>query len=605
MLAKLSISKKGLILVSVPIIFELVFVLILIAALKNAEHEAWKEAHYRAVVSETNNLSGLFYQATSILVSYGVMPSEESKKLFQASEETIRERMRFLATLLAENPQPSKSLAALEKTSNHVLYLMENSIAQFDSRQTSESLDKLSAYGAARAALLDLVEATRAVVDEQALAQRVNPKDQERARNQVRMSIIGGVLLNIAIAFWLAVFFGREIASRLKVILENTSKMAKGESLHVQLAGNDEIALLDRAFHEMSLAVSEANRKERAAVENALDVICSIDPSGNFIKVNPASFKQWGYTNEELIGNNLNDLIVEEDLELSQKAFKEIVEKNSTAPFENRIQHKNGTIIDLSWTAHWSEQEQAVYCIAHDISARKEAERFKQQLMQMVSHDMRTPLASMQHVNELLLMGVYGELPERVSESIRMSGKNTNRLIRLVNDFLDFEKMHAGKLDLNYASVEVSSILEESIDAVSAFASDSKIKIEAEDTDFVIEADSDRLIQVLVNLLSNAIKFSPAESTVAISVERKGAELEFSVKDQGPGIPEDARASVFQRFSKSVSSERVKKKIKGTGLGLSICKGFIEAHSGSLGVENCPKGGSRFWFRVPLNKPHE
>lgn len=607
MLSKLSISQKGLVLVSVPILFELLFIAALVFSLNKAENEAWKEAHSRAVVSEANNLSGLFYQATSVLISYGVVQSESTKELFLATEKRIRERIRFLSLLLAENKNPGKSIEALKKTSDHALHLMESTVAQFENQDLKNAqLDRLAVFAAAKAAMVDLIAATRAVVEEQEALEKVDPKAQEQARNAVRLSIIFGVFLNVIIAAFLAVFFGREIAGRLKVILDNTNLMAAGKDLNEALGGSDEIARLDKAFHEMTLAVAEANRKERAVVENALDVICLLDKEGRFGKVNPAATKQWGYSQEELLGKKLEDFLWQEDAESSAKALSEIllVENGSYPPFENRLQHKSGKLIDLRWSAHWSKEDETIFCVAHDITDRKEAERFKQQLVQMVSHDLRTPLASLQHVNEMLMLGVYGELPPSALDCLRISDKNTGRLMRLINDFLDFEKMSAGKMQLSYAMVQVKDLFEHSLSAVEAFAADSEIKVMLENMEkpLVLEADADRLIQVLINLLSNAIKFSKKGSTVILSAKLLDKELEFAVSDEGEGIAEDLQASIFGRFSQIAPREKKGAKIKGTGLGLSICKGFVEAHGGTIGVRSKLGEGSTFWFRIPLTR---
>ncbi|MBX9720256.1 MAG: PAS domain-containing sensor histidine kinase, partial [Candidatus Obscuribacterales bacterium] len=531
----------------------------------------------------------------------GFMPLENTKAFFNVTEQKIQERLSFIATLVAENPNPGKSLNSLKVTSNRVLHLMESTISQFDNHDLAHAdLNKLSAFSAAKAAMVDLLAAARSLVDDQDLSEPVDPKAQEAARNLVRMSILFGVILNIAIAFWLAVFFGKEIATRLKVILDNTKLVAEGKQLNPRLSGSDEIALLDQAFHDMTEKVTEANRKERAAVENALDVICSINSNGEINKINPASTKQWGYAAEQLIGKELNTFISEEDQEITRKFFKAVIDDNSSAPCENRLRRSDGSYIDLRWTAHWSEQEKMLFCIAHDITASKEAERFKQQLLQIVSHDLRTPLASMQHVTDMLLMGVYGELPEAAVESLRISDNSTARLMRLVNDFLDFEKMEAGQLRFKFSKVDVFDILEQSVSAVRAFAEESEIEIDSPNIKMSIEADSDRLVQVLVNLLSNSIKFSPSHSTVTISVNTYDNLVEFRIKDEGPGIPEELRASIFGRFKQIDSGSKNNSKIKGTGLGLSICKGFVEGHNGSIGVESKEGQGSTFWFKVPV-----
>ncbi len=599
MLTNMSLSKKGLILVAVPITFELVFIVTLVLALANAEHQSWKESHYRAVVAESNNIDRLFYESIALLVAYGFAHSATTGERLDRVEAELRDSLRHLKVLVAGNEHPGGSLETLDRTANRTLSLIGSLREQLDQNLTGVS--KESAFGAARSAMNDLLESSQKFLEEQANADRVDPVAQENARNLVRLSIGLGVVLNTAIAFGLAIFFAREISTRLGVIIDNIGRVAAGKELNPPIGGSDEIASLDRSFHDMTEAVAEANRKERAAVEKALDVICSLDSSGRFIKVNPAASKQWGYDDDELIGRNLSEVIVEDDIVATKSAIREIVESGSTLPFENRLRRKEGTIVDLRWSAHWSARDKVVFCIAHDITARKEAERFRQQLMQMVSHDLRTPLASIQHVHEMLLEGVYGELPEAAGDCIRLADTNTNRLMRLVNDLLDFEKMEAGKLVLNFRSLSAASIIKQSVSAVSAFAKEHEVTIAAPARDMAIEADGDRLVQVLINLLSNAIKFSPKNGTVTVTLQDIPGFVQFMVADEGPGIPENLREAIFERF-RQIGAGHPGRKIKGTGLGLAICKGIVEGHGGTIGVDSGEAGGSCFWFRIPSQR---
>ena len=234
--------------------------------------------------------------------------------------------------------------------------------------------------------------------------------------------------------------------------------------------------------------------------------------------------------------------------------------------------------------------------------ALAEAARRKQEIVSMVSHDLRTPLTSVQASLTLLSEGVLGELPTRATKEVRNAESNTTRLILLINDLLDFEKMEAGQLAIECAKTPVTPILERSYETIKAFADKQKVKIEVIPNDYTIYADADRMIQVMINLLSNAIKFSPPDSTVTLDAVQKEQYIELRVSDQGRGIPESFRKHMFQRFQQVDQIGDAKKK-GGTGLGLSICKSLVDLHQGIIGVDSIEGKGSTFWFRIPIEKP--
>lgn len=228
-----------------------------------------------------------------------------------------------------------------------------------------------------------------------------------------------------------------------------------------------------------------------------------------------------------------------------------------------------------------------------DASARK------QELMQMVAHDLRTPLTSIQASLSLMSLGILGELPEKAIKQVDVAEKSSSRLISLINDLLDIEKLEAGKMEMDSRNIELAPVIQSGVEAVQEFANQRKVSIDVKPTDVSVFADGDRLVQVLVNLLSNAIKYSP--ETGVVTIETVVAQMiEVRIIDQGRGVPAKFKEAIFQRFQQVDISDSKEK--KGTGLGLPICKAIVEAHGGKIGVESEPGQGSTFWFRVPPSK---
>jgi PAS domain S-box-containing protein len=246
-------------------------------------------------------------------------------------------------------------------------------------------------------------------------------------------------------------------------------------------------------------------------------------------------------------------------------------------------------------------EPQLVSTIARDISERKEIDRVKSEFVSTVSHELRTPLTSIRGSLGLLAGGVLGELPGQVSEMVTLAQKNTERLIRLVNNILDFEKVQAGRLELNLVDVDPVETAEAAYDAVRGAAIEAGVDIELRRPSGQLPklwADPDRLVQILVNLLGNALKFSPPGERVVLTVGGGPADVvSFTVTDHGPGIAEADRETIFQPFQQLDSSDR--RQFGGTGLGLAIAKSIAEMHGGRIDVENVDRGGTGFVLSIP------
>jgi PAS domain S-box-containing protein len=347
----------------------------------------------------------------------------------------------------------------------------------------------------------------------------------------------------------------------------------------------------------MAEKLAEAARKERAIVDNAADAIFSIDDVGKFIKANPACFKLLGYTSDELVGSPYSNIVLAEERGNTSNTISDIKAKNSEGSFETRIVRKDGTIADILWSAHWSASDGALFSVAHDITDRKELERTKQEFMFMVSHDMRSPLTSIMLTLNLLGEGAYGALNERGSERVGHAEENAGRLINLISELLDVEKLESGGMELHMCVLPVARLLQRSAQSVRALSESQSISITLPETDQEICGDEDRLVQVLVNLLSNAIKFSPNGSSIKISTMETQDTTEIRVQDQGRGIPEHLQDAIFDRFKQVKPADA--RQGTGTGLGLAICKAIISEHGGTIGVESEPGKGSTFWFCLP------
>ena len=242
---------------------------------------------------------------------------------------------------------------------------------------------------------------------------------------------------------------------------------------------------------------------------------------------------------------------------------------------------------------------EAAKSVAEQTIARLEkVERLKQGFLSTVSHELRTPLTSIRGSLGLLASGALGTLSSEVVEIVGVAERNALRLMALINDILDLERLETGKIHLQFTKVSVESILRRATESLAPFGQHG-VTVEAPENSLMIWADADRIVQVLVNLLSNAVKFSPPGGVVSIAVGLRESSVEFRVTDRGRGVPESHRRAIFERFRQVESSDAREK--GGTGLGLAICKSIVEQHRGTIGLESEEGAGSTFWFKIPAS----
>jgi signal transduction histidine kinase len=238
--------------------------------------------------------------------------------------------------------------------------------------------------------------------------------------------------------------------------------------------------------------------------------------------------------------------------------------------------------------------------VYHDISREKAIDRMKSEFIAVASHELRTPMTSIKGSIDLILSGMAGEITTDTQELLEIAQNGCNRLIRLINDILDLSKIEAGQLKLDLVRMDLTEAVERSIRGVRALAGQNEVSLRMVRDENLpqVEADKDRIEQVITNLLSNAIKFSPTNGEVRVEVGVCDGWVQCAVIDQGRGIPEADLHRVFGKFEQVADAKK-----QGTGLGLAICQALIHEHSGKLWVESKLEEGSRFIFRLPAAAP--
>jgi PAS domain S-box-containing protein len=241
--------------------------------------------------------------------------------------------------------------------------------------------------------------------------------------------------------------------------------------------------------------------------------------------------------------------------------------------------------------------------VIEDIRVRKEVERLKSEFTAVVSHELRTPLTSIRGSLGLILGALSASLPQKVRDLLEIAQSNCERLVLLINDILDIEKFSAGQMRFDLHTLPLAGVTLQAVEANEGYARRFNVRIDLApvDPDCQVSVDPDRFVQVMSNLLSNAVKYSPQGGQVRVWGERRGEHVRVNVRDQGPGIPEDFRGRIFEKFSQADASTTREK--GGTGLGLHIARRFVEHMHGRIGYESEPGRGSTFWIELPLAAP--
>lgn len=486
----MKLRHQTLLLIGLPLTFELLFVGVLASTSADLEAAASKESHAKTVLTECDALRLKLFARSMSLTSLKVAQSKDLDSLIDAASAKNEKRFQALRALVSADGRGKEAVATYLATLEHLNAMLDEAqktyidgvfTGEFSNFLADEDLfEELSVFFRRMTANIDRInEIYSPIVAE------FRPEAAKK-RGSLRTLIYAGVGANILLSLALALYFGRNTVSRLETLMRKLKDFSTGKNELPPIKGNDEVAELDSAFRQMALE-------------------------------------------------------------------------------------------------------------------REQADELKKAVQAMVSHDLRSPLTSILLRLQLCQSGVYGEVQPPLKKTFETIEAEIQRLVRLANDLLDAERLESGKLELQQELCDAESFILEAVQAVFVLAEMKRITIEVEKVSPPqdVNCDRGRIIQVLINFLSNAIKFSPRSSKITVSVKRvaRGDAVRFEVIDQGRGLSADERERVFDKFVQLPQSADVKS--SGTGLGLAICKQLIELHSGVLGADSPPSGGSCFWFELP------
>ena len=386
------------------------------------------------------------------------------------------------------------------------------------------------------------------------------------------------------------------------LVAERTAKLSQANQ-------NLKQEIRDRQDAEAALRHSE---EQLRLIANGLPVLIAYVDKEEHYRFNNEAYQTWlGLSPSEIYDCHLLKVHGLEEYKQIQE-YIEIALAGETVSYDRDLVLQDGRMHSLSVTyiPHIQAENkiQGFFALTSDISDRKAIERMKDEFISVVSHELRTPLTSIHSSLKILATGKLGSLSVKGQRMLQIADEQTERLVRLVNNVLDLQRIQSGKIKMNKQACQARELMVEAVQTMQTLAQEQSIKLSIEPSDFVVWADRDYIVQTLTNLLSNAIKFSPSNSNVWLAAttkpDRKSPKqhqpisyITFAVKDRGQGIPQDRLETIFERFQQVDSSDSRKK--GGTGLGLAICRQIVEEHGGQIWAESCLEQGSTFYFTLP------
>ncbi|MBA3661916.1 MAG: response regulator [Gammaproteobacteria bacterium] len=367
---------------------------------------------------------------------------------------------------------------------------------------------------------------------------------------------------------------------------------------------NDELQLVN-----LELAKSDLIKSKLAAiVESTDDAIIGRTLDGIIESWNKGAEQLYGYKAEEVLGKLVSFIYPPNRQEEFYHSTEQVKNGKPFKLLDTERMHKDGHVIPVSIMMSPIKNEKGEIIgscsIARDNTELKNMLNMKNDFISIVSHELRTPLTSIQGSLSLLVAGAAGNLPEKAQKLLSIGKQNSERLIRLINDILDIQKMESGSIEFHREPMNIGNLIQEALLVNQAYAEQFNIKIKLiQESSAPVNVDRDRILQVLTNLLSNAIKFSSGDE-IKIRIFEHHKNIRVEISNKGARIPEEFHSRIFQKFSQASSSSNRTK--AGTGLGLSISKEIIEKHEGEIGFISEPHSETIFYFELPIyTKPFQ
>lgn len=587
--------QKGMILVLVPLFLEFTVLGILAKALIDADQKLAQIDHSRQAVLGLVDFANAIEVNICTAANYDegqakqLLALDKLSDLFapgrlgdlnESSDPELKDALRSLKTLVEKSRDFSRTARPV----------FEQQADDPDFRYPMPKYEVISTLVAARQFCRQIVQIESSVLG-------TEPEQLHQLRLQLVLCLISVVLLSLTVSLLLSWFFTSDITNRLRRIANNANCLSTNKPLPLPEGGTDEIAQLENVLYYSSAELNQLRRKEFAILDNAADVICSLDDSLNFVDVGAAVTMVWNRPREALLGQSLKTILEETQADDTVAAFHHIADQLGSGQVENRVRCANGFVKDSLWKIRWSAIDRTFFCVVHDVTELRAIEKLKHQFLQIVCHDLRSPLMSIGiDVNLLRAEKQAGSLADDIENELSNVSVNLGNLNTLVNEFLELEQLQSGKMSMEMMVVSANDLCVVAKESLATLAAQTQVQIELPKGDGLVWGDEKALIKAVEKLLANAINVSPATATVQMSVSVKDHFVKINVTNQGQQMPPENRALVFEEFTLP-SHARVGDKVM--DLGLVMVKNIASSHGGQVGADSELPGRTSLWIQLP------
>jgi PAS domain S-box-containing protein len=577
----------------------IIFAFAYMRAVNDADANDWVE-HSLTVLRDATECRATLDSLEARYLEFALSGSPAARSAYDDDLASLGSQLDALARLTADNPAQVQRWTSIKAQLNTLTANLSWTAAapDQDRAQFAAVRDAFSLPIGVERQLLD--GRTQVAEDQDLILERV-----------IAVGAIAITLLSLVCAGVLSTNIGKPMERFARV----ADAIAQGNlDQRIDLKRIDEIGRAAKAFDAMADTVQRdlhESARMRAEIESVLNAagegIFGVDRHGKIAMMNTAASEITGYSIDEARGRSLHRLVHHTRADGSHYPAAEC--SAVAAMIEGRTLHvrgevfwrKDGSSFPVDFTAVPILAEQDItgaVLTFHDITQQLSIDRIKDQIISVVSHEMKTPLTGIRASLRLLSSGMLGEVADQARRMLDIGVNNTERLVRLVDDIVDIEQLGSGKLAMQLRADNTRDLVVRSVDEMMPTANNADVPLSWDAESISVYVDSDRIVQALTNLIRNAIKFSDAGSPVQVQVARDAETARFCVRDRGPGIPPDRLESIFKGFEQAEFSNTKHK--GGTGLGLSITRSIVRQHGGDVWVESELGKGSTFVFTIPV-----
>jgi PAS domain S-box-containing protein len=575
---RFNLKLKGLMLVSVPLGFQILFVFFFFQLLLDIDREFDRQYESQGILAQLRKTENTITRGLLVLVSANLenqdAPEEEIRKL----KVELKSALQFFEELKVIRPNLINNISTNQKTARDALALLDTVQVVFGKGSKIPNTkrfklirtDSYSLFGRSQKDL-------RKLIDSEMQVRLASPALVSKSESMLMVLVLAGICIDILLAWWLVKFFTDDLVLRLSQAADNARSIAIEKPFAFKVTGTDEVARLNRQLERAAANLNERRQRERAILQSAEDAILSVDDTYRVVAASGAIEALFFENKSEILGKPVIDLLAADRRNYVQGFFEDVFKTGKVSSIETQrtmpdraaperaahgraahgIAPTDGAAMDLRIAARRSVDEKFIVAIVQDISKRKQLERIKQQFVSMVSHDVRTPLASVTSALSLIVTGVKGNIPEQAKKAVAEAELESMRLTERIQNILDVERLESGVLELQREHASLFDAVDEAVSLIDALLKERKVIVKREFKDFSLKSDRYWLSQAIKHLLISIVASGEPGGTVEITAKDCGANIEVLINRSSAAFDESVH--LYTELNQSIARTIVSK----------------------------------------------